>query len=147
MNEEFYISVFFPLLMSHCSSGSPEDRLLDFGGGYRIAGHHHFLSTCSLDNFLHSFSEFLIPWYLLSLKDKGHMLSPLERVIWLVISVFTVGKCMVLLAHAGSQRTFREQKCMSRHRPLPVLNLNQMTFKVSELISNDSQRSDNCISP
>ena len=33
MNEEFYISVFPPLLMSRCSSGSPEDRLLDFEGG------------------------------------------------------------------------------------------------------------------
>ena len=33
MNEEFYISVFSPLLMSRCSSGSPEDRLLDFEGG------------------------------------------------------------------------------------------------------------------
>lgn len=33
MNEEFYISVFSPLLMSHCSSGSPEDRVLDLGGG------------------------------------------------------------------------------------------------------------------
>ena len=32
MNEEFYISVFSPLLMSHCSSGSPEDRVLHLGG-------------------------------------------------------------------------------------------------------------------